>query len=127
GFAASAKRRGGSASSAATVWRNDQLAIDTFLAKRPGLRTHVLRYEDLCAAPVEAMRAFWAFCGVRDVGAQTVIHARDHHILGNSMRMGETIAVRLDDAWRSRLGADDERRVLDVAGDVNERLGYTRA
>lgn len=127
GFAASAKRRGGSAAAAATVWRNDQLAIEAFLAARPHVPIHLLRYEDLCARPADTMRSFWAFCGVRDVEPATVIHAREHHILGNNMRMGDTIAIRLDDAWRSRLGAEDERKVLAVAGTVNERLGYQRA
>jgi len=124
GFAASAKRRGGSAVEAATVWRNDQAAIDRFLADRPGMPALLLRYEDLCEQPLEALRRLWEFCGVGSVEPSTIIHARNHHILGNSMRMGDTIEVRLDETWRSRLGQQDERLVLEVAGELNSRLGY---
>jgi hypothetical protein len=127
GFAASAKRRGESTERAARIWRNDQAAIDAFLAERPGLRIHLLRYEDLCARPVETLRALWAFCGVPEVEPKTVIQSSEHHILGNRMRMGGTFEIRLDDTWRSRLDADEERGVLAVAGAVNERLGYTAA
>lgn len=126
GFAASAKRRGGSAARAAVVWRNDQAAVDAFLAERPHVPSHLVRYEDLCARPADTLRELWTFCGVREVEPVAVISARDHHILGNSMRMGDRIAVRLDETWRSGLGAGDERRVLAVAGAMNERLGYTR-
>lgn len=127
GFAASAKRRGDSIERAARVWRNDQMAIERFLAERPELHSLLLRYEDLCATPVETLRRLWEFCGVRDVVPKTVIQSNDHHILGNRMRMGGTFEIRLDDAWRSRLGALEERRVLSVAGALNERLGYTTA
>jgi hypothetical protein len=41
--------------------------------------------------------------------------------------MAETIEVRIDDRWREQLGRDDERRVLDIAGRINERLGYAGA
>lgn len=91
GFAASAKRRGESAARAATVWRNDQMAIEAFVSEHPGLRTHLLRYEDLCARPVETLRRLWAFCGVRNLEPRTAIEASDHHVLGNRMRMGGTM------------------------------------
>ena len=42
------------------------------------------------------------------------------------VRMGESVEVRLDDAWRGLLGADDERAVWRLAGAMNERLGYAR-
>jgi hypothetical protein len=127
GFAASAKRRGGSAVEAAAVWRNDQVAIDRFLADRPDLPTLLVRYEDLCEQPGDILQRLWRFCGVGPLEPTTVIHAREHHILGNSMRMGDTIQVRLDETWRSRLGQQDEQRVLEVAGELNSRLGYARA
>jgi hypothetical protein len=127
GFAASAKRRGGSAVQAAAVWRNDQVAIDRFLAARPDLPTLLVRYEDLCGQPGKTLGLLWQFCGVGPLEPTTIIQAREHHILGNSMRMGNTIQVRLDETWRSRLGQQDEQRVLEVAGELNTRLGYARA
>jgi hypothetical protein len=127
GFAASAKRRGGSAVAAARVWRNDQAAIDRFFADRPDLPTLLVRYEDLCGRPADTLQRLWQFCGVEPMEPSAVIEADHHHVLGNSMRMRGTIHVRLDEAWRVRLGQEDERRVLEVAGAVNERLGYARA
>ena len=37
-----------------------------------------------------------------------------------------TIQVRLADPWGALLGADDERAVWQMAGSMNERLGYLR-
>jgi hypothetical protein len=127
GFAASAKRRGESLAHATSVWVNDQAAIDDVLARWPGLRQMLVRYEDLCAAPKDTLGGLWDFCGVDPIETSTTVHAREHHVLGNSMRMGDTITVRLDETWRTRLGPDDERQVMDVAGPLNERLGYARA
>jgi len=121
--AASAKRRGGSVDDAATVWRNDQVAIERTLASDDAPRL-LVRYEDLCAEPGATLARLWEFCGVAGVPPSNEIRARDHHILGNSMRMGDTIHVRLDDAWRARLGDEDERRVLAVVGGLNGQLGY---
>ena len=122
--AASAKRRGGSVDDAATVWLNDQVTIERTLAVGEGTPRLRVRYEDLCADPGATLARLWEFCGVDAVPPSSEIRARDHHILGNSMRMGDTIRVRLDDAWRSRLGDEDERRVLAVAGGLNGQLGY---
>ena len=126
GFAASAKRRGGSAVAAATVWRNDQEAITRFLDDHAQVPSLLLRYEDLCRDTAATLSRFWEFCGVAPIEPATVIHAREHHVLGNSMRMGDEIAVRLDDSWRSRLGPEDEHDVIDVAGEMNVSLGYVR-
>jgi hypothetical protein len=127
GFAASAHRRGESVTRAASVWMKDQAAIEHVLARWPGVRQMLVRYEDLCEAPQATLRRLWEFCGVEPIESSTVIQAREHHILGNSMRMGETITVRLDETWRRRLTPEDERRVLAVAGTFNQRFGYTRA
>jgi len=124
GFAASAKRRGESVSKATSVWLNDQAAIEQVLARRPGLRQMLVRYEDLCAAPETTLRGLWQFCGVDPIEPSRTVQAREHHVLGNNMRMGDTITVRLDE--RTRLAPEDERRVLAVAGPLNERLGYAR-
>ena len=86
-----------------------------------------MRYEDLCEAPQATLRRLWDFCGVEAIEPSTTVRAREHHVLGNSMRMSDTITVRLDDSWRSRLGPEEERRVLAVAGPLNDHFGYARA
>jgi len=125
-FAASTQRRGGSVAVATAVWMNDQAAIERVLAGWPGIRQTFLRYEDLCAAPQATLQRLWEFCGVDPIDPSATVHAREHHVLGNNMRMGDTITVRLDETWRSRLAPGDQQRILAVAGPLNERLGYAR-
>jgi hypothetical protein len=127
GFAASAKRRGESVVEAAAVWLNDQTAVERVLAQSPGIPMHLLKYEDLCGDLAGTLSRLWSFCGVAPADVPSVLHPGQHHILGNSMRLGATLQVRLDDSWRSRLGTGDEDRVLGLAGALNERLGYARA
>jgi hypothetical protein len=127
GFAASAQRRGESIETATSVWMKDQAAIDRVLAQRPHVRRTLVRYEDLCREPHETLQRLWEFCGVAPMEPSTTVRAREHHVLGNSMRMGDTITVRLDETWRSQLAPADEQRVLAIAGPLNERLGYARA
>jgi hypothetical protein len=126
GVAASAKRRGESVRRATNIWLNDQLAIDTFLATLPELSPLQMRYEDLCDRPSQVLAELWAFCGVEAFAAPTVVTPRVHHVLGNSMRMRDTVHVRLDNAWRTTLRADEEQAVWDLTGSMNERLGYAR-
>jgi hypothetical protein len=40
------------------------------------------------------------------------------------LRLRERIEVRLDESWRSRLTADEQQRVLTIAGAMNRRMGY---
>jgi hypothetical protein len=127
GVAASAKRRGDSALEATSVWLNDQRAIDRALAESSVPSPLTVRYEDLCEQPAATLTRLWQHCGVEPVDVSRSVTPRAHHVLGNSMRMGESVEVRLDDAWRrGLLGADDERAVWRVAGAMNERLGYAR-
>ena len=125
-FAASAQRRGESVAHATAVWVNDQAAIERVLARWPGVRQTFLRYEDLCAAPQPTLQRLWEFCGVDPIEPSPTVHAREHHVLGNNMRMGDTITVRLDETWRSRLAPGDQERILAVAGPLNDRFGYAR-
>jgi len=124
GFAASAKRRGESPSGAARVWRQDQLAIERILSASPSTPTLRVRYEDLCANPGDTLRRLWDFCGVEPIAASTIVRAREHHVIGNNMRMGDLIEIRFDDLWERGLAQDEQTAVLNVAGDLHQRLGY---
>lgn len=126
GVAASAKRRGERVLDATHVWINDQVAIDRLLADRPSLAACLVRYEDLCARPATTLAQVWRFCGVDPFDSSGVVRSSAHHVLGNNMRMGDTITVRLDDAWRTLLDAKEEDVVWKTAAVLSERLGYTR-
>jgi hypothetical protein len=124
GFAASAKSRGLSTVEAAQVWHKDQRAIARVLQTLPAESTLLMRYEDLCAEPGPTLQRLWAFCGVRPFEAPSSVQASDHHILGNRMRMEDTITIRLDESWRTRLTPIEHRDVLTVAGAMNRSMGY---
>ena len=124
GFAASGKRRGVSVERAARVWRNDQRAIQAMVAAVPGERTLMMRYEDLCTQPRDTLARLWALCGVGPAEPPAFVRSSDHHVIGNSMRMGGSIEVRLDETWRAVLDDREERRVLEIAGPLHQRLGY---
>jgi hypothetical protein len=124
GYAASAKRRGEPVLDAARTWHRHQLIFSELAATLPEDRLHRLRYEDLCAHPDETLKALWAFCGVPAIEVPGTIDAADHHVLGNSMRMAGQIRIRLDQSWAQRLDSVETRQILEIAGDINRKLGY---
>lgn len=124
GVAHSAKKRGLSIEGAAEVWRHDQAATRRLLDTVPGDRRVHLRYEDLCTSPEAALRRFWTFCGLEPIEVEGSVRPRDRHVLGNSMRVTDEIRVRLDEGWRAGLTADEQRRILVIAGPDQHALGY---
>jgi hypothetical protein len=123
-YAASAKRRGHSVSDAAHTWHRDQVALTEIARHLPEERVHSLRYEDLCRDPAATLSRLWAFCGVRDTPPPEVVDATQHHVLGNSMRMAGEIRIRLDQSWKERLDTVETECILEIAGKLNQQLGY---
>ena len=124
GYAASAKRRGLTVADAARTWLRDQTAIADVSAQMGPDRLHRLHYEELCSAPGPTLQRLWAFAGVADEPVPETVAAARHHVLGNSMRLGGEIRIRLDQSWRDRLDARETDDILAIAGDVNRSLGY---
>jgi hypothetical protein len=124
GYAASAKRRGEAVLDAARTWHRHQIIFSDLAATLPEERLHRVRYEDLCAHPDETLNGLWRFCGVQPIEAPTAITATEHHVLGNSMRMAGQIRIRLDQSWTQRLDSHEARQILEIAGDINRKLGY---
>jgi hypothetical protein len=124
GYGASAKRRGLSVEDAASSWKKDQEAISAVTVAVAPERTLLLKYEDLCDSPGEVMRQLYRFCGVEEIHPITSTRSDEHHVLGNNMRRDGTITVRLDERWRSKLRAEEQRQILAIAGPLNRALGY---
>jgi hypothetical protein len=124
GYVASAKRRGLPVLEAARTWHRHQLTFAELAGELPPDRVQRVRYEDICAQPSETLRKLWAFSGVADVEPPTVLDASQHHVLGNAMRLTRQIRIRLDRSWTERLDGDETRRILDIAGEINRKLGY---
>jgi hypothetical protein len=124
GYAASAKRRGVPIEDAARAWHNDRIVIDEITRSLPRDQTMLLRYEDLCGDPSTTLRAVHTFLGVKAVDPPAVVRPREHHVLGNRIRLQERLEIRVNDAWKRALSGQEIARILRVAGEANQRLGY---
>lgn len=125
GYAASAKRREGiPVHNAARTWLRDQRSAMEVASRIEPHRVLRLRYEDLCGRTEHAQRELWSFCGVAAAETRTTIDANRHHVLGNAMRLGGEMPIRLDDRWRTALEPGEVERTLAVAGELNRALGY---
>ena len=124
GYVASAKRRGGEIKDAALTWRADQQNLDQITGMMAPDRTMLLRYEDVCRDPQHWLRQIHAFCGVDPADPPASIASREHHVLGNSMRLNENIRIRLDEGWRNALTPDEQARAVAIAGAYHAKLGY---
>jgi hypothetical protein len=124
GYAASARRRGHAVEDAAMTWLKDQEVIAGITKYLAEDRRVLVRYEELCNNTEATIRQLYRFCGVQEKAPPSSVSSAKHHVLGNSMRLGGNIQVRLDESWRSKLTADEQRRILDVAGAMNRAMGY---
>lgn len=106
-------------------WHRTHREIDR-LAERIGRdNSHRLRYEDLCAAPAESMERIYRFAGLPPVNWTANYRSTAHHILGNSMRLRDTTALRLDEKWRTMLSQADLATFERNAGQLNRSYGYS--
>lgn len=102
-------------------------------AAMAGPRAHVLRYEDLVAAPERHLSDLFAHLGVSPVPLDLRVEAGRTALASASLgdrRILETSAIQRDglDRWRAELTPDEVQTVLDCVGtDLLVRLGYADA
>jgi len=84
---------------------------------------HVV-YEQFCQEPDTVLTDILKFIGVDISGVNIDYRSASHHILGNSMRLGSTSEIRLDEKWKQSLGKDELEAFGSLAGDLNKQLGY---
>lgn len=126
GYVSSAKKRGQAVPDAAMTWRKDQENIEHLTRTLPADRVMRLKYEDVCRDPRTWLKRTYAFCGVDAIDPPDAVVSSEHHVIGNNMRRNEEIRIRLDESWRRGLSAEEQARVLDIAGPLPSRLGYAR-
>jgi Sulfotransferase family len=124
GYVASAIKRGESPDDAARTWRSDQASLESVTRRLPSDRLMLLRYEDLCRDPRTWLTRIHAFCGVEPHDPPDFVVSREHHVIGNSMRLSEKIGIRLDESWRKSLSTDAQENALAIAGAYHAQLGY---
>jgi hypothetical protein len=127
GVASSAKRRGQSVDWAATSWLNYQATIAYVTRNVPSEKVFFLRLEDLCADPRLWQQRLYSFLRVDVIEPPHAIVPREHHVMGNRVRKQKQLIIREPEHWKHRLTADEVARVMRLAGDQNERLGYAGA
>jgi hypothetical protein len=124
GFAASYRHHSGAdPTETALLWAHFHGRMESLQSVAP---YQLIRYEDLCAQPEEEMRRLFRFL---EVEPEAVVSApkypHKHHILGNQMLRTFSGDVRLDERWHDELTPAERRSVLESAGVLAERLGYT--
>jgi hypothetical protein len=97
------------------------------LRSMPGAqgRWHVVRYEDLTAAPVREIRRVYQFTGLRadDDFISQVVEAT---AFASAKRMGDRQHLRKGKVggWRNEFTESDRREFENLAGDLLSTLGY---
>ena len=104
-------------------WR--KFAIEAERVRRYFSRDHwfMLRYEDLCRDPDGTMSRLFEYLDLSPNTDYRDFQSREHHIIGNRMRLGSSSEIRIDERWKSAL-ADKEIRIVNrIAGKMNLEYG----
>ncbi|HLL66163.1 MAG TPA: sulfotransferase [Micromonosporaceae bacterium] len=120
----------------AMLWNTNNVALG--LLARSGVAVRRVRYEDLLADPATTLAALADFAGLAGAdlsflstgidGTPVADLARCHSAAGNPMRFAVgTVALRVDDAWRTALPPAQRRLVgaltMPLLGAYGYRLG----
>lgn len=114
----------------AAVWSYRNLLASCL--RFPAASYRVVRYEDFVSDPDRVVRAVRADVGLPEPPASLVEEGRvrlpvTHSVSGNTIRFeGRSVALRLDDEWRSALSRRDRLRVTMLASPLLLRYGYLR-
>jgi hypothetical protein len=124
GFAGSAKRRGHDVESGTWTWISEQQVVREIAHSLAPEQTMLVRYEDICADPAGQLMAVHRFLGVDPVPPPDIVIPREHHVLGNRIRLQKQLRVRASSAWEEMLTPAEIEKVVSIAGDLNAQLGY---
>ena len=114
-------------------WVTDNLGFEALARRVPSLR---LRYEDILADPGGSLRSIAALVEVDPTdldlgfldGRTATLRTAMHSVAGNPLRFGgDTVTLRLDDAWRHQLDRRQRALITGITGPVLARYGYARA
>jgi hypothetical protein len=83
----------------------------------------LVRYEDVCTHPAETLSEMCRFLDIEVVDLVGAATGRQHHLIGNQMRLRAFTGLRLDEDWRRDLTPAEVSRCMQTTGDVVEGLG----
>lgn len=82
-------------------------------------------YECLCRSPATVLQTIGDQLGLEQSSFRTdSLNSASNHIIGNSMRLGSVAAIELDEKWRTALSESELSEFDDLAGELNQSLGY---
>lgn len=103
------------AKTATELWIRDQENISRVLKEFPGF--YQLSYEDLCADVQETLNSVFDFMRLDRIEFSGNFRDGDHHILGNSMRVTNSSAIKPDFRWKENLTKQDLDTISNIAFD----------
>jgi len=96
---------------AVRLWLRRQADILRISPELPA--TLRIYYEELCTDADAALARIHRFAGLEPEAFPGDFKSKEHHILGNQMRLG-TGGVKLDTRWREELPAQTQRQIEDL-------------
>lgn len=117
------KNEGVTAEHAAREWERTHEQIERLGARFGPDRLLSVRYEDLCRDIKGTLRSIHTFLGLSDTG-QPPTTPRQHHVLGNRMRLQPIREIRVDEKWRAMLPDAALADFQSIGGKRNDRFGY---
>lgn len=85
---------------------------------------YLLPYKSLALNPDGELKKLFKFIGVNHYPAWTDYRNREHHIIGNNMRIGKKSEIVYDEKWKCTLSSAQLNLFEELAGDLNRRYGY---
>jgi hypothetical protein len=109
---------------AAHEWRRSNEEAAAIVSRLDPSRYTTISYEDVCADTPGTLSRLWEFLGVPPFRFGEGWRARNHHVIGNGMRLDSTEEVRLDERWKTAFPPAALEIFEAEAGGLNRQLGY---
>lgn len=119
-------RKYGRPRQAFNAWLRPSIRAVSIRRQHPNVPWLRLRYEDLCARPVDELRRLHSFVGVKPEDLPPIADAQKRYagISGNRMRHRRLGGIRLDERWRHQLPARWRALFTLVGTPLNGWYGY---
>lgn len=109
---------------AAREWKRSNESADLLCNHLPNGHWTEVRYEELCADPMGTMKRLSTFLDLDPEHVTLDFRSREHHVIGNGMRLDGSADIRPDGRWKSELSVYDLQVFDKVAGELNRTYGY---
>ncbi|MDH5178763.1 MAG: sulfotransferase [Gammaproteobacteria bacterium] len=109
---------------AVVQWLSKCREMDEVVSQLPAESYIKIRYEDLCNKPEETLKRIVGFANLETSKVVSDFTTVKHHILGNSMRLGSSGEIKLDEKWKTQLSEADLKLFVEQGAAMNARLGY---